>query len=818
MKRFLLFLLLSFIVSQTFCQPYVFVKGGTIGSTTAATPAALKLADDNADSPNGYTLYFTGQATPATGNQARHTQIATAYADSRLTIKSGTLTDFAPRLQMIGGDDVAGTSNGSVVFDYGSREFVTPNASFNLRYMPTAGNPISMFASRDTTGLYMVPTQGKVGIGTTTPSALLDVNGTMEVGGDGIFWSRVSIYGTTSLENVTVSNGEMIMNKDVVMNDSVHVNGPMFIDGDLELNGTTYFDGPFRIRFNNGGNQVNMLTSEDTTGVYLVPTQGKVGVGTTTPEARLHISGTTLMQGDTEVDGNTSFNGPVNVNGPTIMEGPVNIGDVTTMFDVSPDSIVVVDGNVVNCVGKNVAGAAMFQRLGQFNRRNGNTGFTLMADREVMERGAYHMAFSLTDTTEDFFAFSHSGSENAINAWDDLVFINHEGLVGIGTNCPIADLHVAGELLVESLESGIGNFFVYADSLGQLAIGDPYEVLGPGDCLVAGPTQDTTLCLVGSHESDDNKILKIKYVGSQNGSANMKGISSYIDGGATGYGAVLEGGFAGLWAVDLSPGDGNGHAAVFTGDIEVSGSVQAATYLTSSDRKLKRDIEPLRNSLEKLMELEPKRYLYHTDRYSKMALPEGNQIGFIAQDVQEVFPELVHDEHFQDPAAPPTEDGIDYLAMNYVGLVPALVDGIQEQQRDILYLEDKVDQLEELNKVQRGELMELKSLLYAFIEEGVKDESSFMEPVLQENRLFPCIPNPTVDFTSIPLVVLEDVRHAEIVLTDVATGQEIKRVEVKERGYTKVKLETLGLSNGVYLYSLVVDGEFVGNRRLVIRW
>ena len=61
---------------------------------------------------------------------------------------------------------------------------------------------------------------------------------------------------------------------------------------------------------------------------------------------------------------------------------------------------------------------------------------------------------------------------------------------------------------------------------------------------------------------------------------------------------------------------------------------------------------------------------------------KGKQkIGVLAQEIQEVFPELV------------TEDGNEMLAVNYQGLVPVLINALKDQQNEIDELKEMVQSL-----------------------------------------------------------------------------------------------------------------------------
>ena len=67
---------------------------------------------------------------------------------------------------------------------------------------------------------------------------------------------------------------------------------------------------------------------------------------------------------------------------------------------------------------------------------------------------------------------------------------------------------------------------------------------------------------------------------------------------------------------------------------------------------------------------------------------KGKQkIGVLAQEIQEVFPELVSD------------DDNEMLAANYQGLVPVLINALKEQQAEINRLKDQEKRLERLEKL-----------------------------------------------------------------------------------------------------------------------
>jgi len=121
-----------------------------------------------------------------------------------------------------------------------------------------------------------------------------------------------------------------------------------------------------------------------------------------------------------------------------------------------------------------------------------------------------------------------------------------------------------------------------------------------------------------------------------------------------------------------------------TNDFEVNGNASKATagsWLGNSDARLKKDMQPLTGALDKLKQLEGITFQWN-DTKTGMKRPEGNQIGFTAQNIQQVFPEAV------------TTDAQGYLQTAYGTYDPLLVEAMKELLKKIEVLEQKVKTLE----------------------------------------------------------------------------------------------------------------------------
>ena len=118
--------------------------------------------------------------------------------------------------------------------------------------------------------------------------------------------------------------------------------------------------------------------------------------------------------------------------------------------------------------------------------------------------------------------------------------------------------------------------------------------------------------------------------------------------------------------------------------INTNGTIQTAGIKLTSDARLKKDIKPVANALTTINALNPVSYLkkssVESNDYTK------NEIGFLAQEVQKVLPQLVYEN----------KDANKTLAIDYNSLIPVLVKALQEQQKQI---EEQQLQISELKMI-----------------------------------------------------------------------------------------------------------------------
>jgi hypothetical protein len=123
--------------------------------------------------------------------------------------------------------------------------------------------------------------------------------------------------------------------------------------------------------------------------------------------------------------------------------------------------------------------------------------------------------------------------------------------------------------------------------------------------------------------------------------------------------------------------------------LDVNGNAHATSFPTSSDLRFKKNIKPIENALQKIMKLRGVTYEWNEfinnirDGYT-LNTPV---IGFIAQEIEQVLPELVNTWKLSD-------DCPDARSLDYPRITAVLTEAIKEQQALINELKSRVSALE----------------------------------------------------------------------------------------------------------------------------
>jgi hypothetical protein len=198
---------------------------------------------------------------------------------------------------------------------------------------------------------------------------------------------------------------------------------------------------------------------------------------------------------------------------------------------------------------------------------------------------------------------------------------------------------------------------------------------------------------------------------------------------------------------------------------------------TSSDRRFKQNEKIIDNPLGKIKKLQGVTYEFKKNDAFERSFDEGNQVGFIAQDLQQILPELVK------------QDGDGYLAVNYQGVIPVLVEAVKE-------LSAQVEVLKTIVNKNAATIQNNNARL-----SGVS---------LEQNH-----PNPSAQSTTIRYTLSHEVTSSAIYIFDMQ-GQPVITFDNLTAGKGEINLMAQQLPAGLYYYTLVANGIIQDTKSMIL--
>lgn len=247
------------------------------------------------------------------------------------------------------------------------------------------------------------------------------------------------------------------------------------------------------------------------------------------------------------------------------------------------------------------------------------------------------------------------------------VFVNTTGQVGIGTNnpSPSHSLDIAGSVnttgnyrIGGSLALALGSSSVFVGNAGNAGVDNVFIGAFAGNDVTTGPRNVYIGSDAGRRTTTGNGNVAIGEGAGDEGFSGSDNVYIGEDAGGgignTGSDNIFIGNKAGFnetgsdklyianssTSTPLIHGDFNTSVLTIHGSLVVTGSCSGC----SSDLALKQNISPIENSLEKITQLNGVAFDW-TDESDESRLFPARQLGVIAQEVEQVFPELVGTDH-----------------------------------------------------------------------------------------------------------------------------------------------------------------------------
>ena len=556
-----------------------------------------------------------------------------------------------------------------------------PNSQLRLRdtddgtytQFSSSGNLLAIRQNSTTASHFWMNSSGNVGLGTNSPSAKLQI--VAGSGQEGIIINNSNGIQTFHLGHLTSNDSyfQMKNNSDVTEVLLRTDGGNSYINtGNVGI-GTTSPSGKFnsyinanrQIAHNALGGDFSVISDnnsspvmyikgtgtadllqvfDNTSQVFTIQDGGNVGIGTTSPICKLHLVDSTFpqvrindnsgqgesgirlrsynatngMHGDIFVDGTGAESGrmgfrvPYNAERLTILHtGEVGIG--TT----SPSDKLEVAGNIKISSGGSGWLKGYDDHHSIYFREGGNNALNYYEYGDTIANDGGHRFF--TGGLKASQTLKLAVADNGIYVADK---------IGISNTAPGAKLHI--------LQSTGASFTQAIKLSGSVSVNGGNAIFFKTSGNDADDRYGVKLGAVRSDSSNGSSVFLL-----QMERRNLNGMETVL-------------------TIDQ---DG---VATFINDVIAFGS---------SDRRLKDNIEPISNAIDKVKSIGGYTFDWNENQYTY----KGKDVGVVAQEVEDVMPEVVTTR----------EDG--YKAVKYEKLVPLLIEAIKEQQKQIDELKARLD-------------------------------------------------------------------------------------------------------------------------------
>ncbi len=231
-----------------------------------------------------------------------------------------------------------------------------------------------------------------------------------------------------------------------------------------------------------------------------------------------------------------------------------------------------------------------------------------------------------------------------------------------------------------------------------------------------------------------------------------------------------------------------------------NGLVYSTTQVATSDASLKKDVKPESSNVEKLSQLNPVSYNYIQKNDVGLNLPAQLQHGFIAQELEKVYPELVQNLLHPIFNEKKEQTGTKSLkGVNYMGLISVLVASVKELNTEVKSFKEKLAINEKVVVVKNNSNLSNNEI------DLINEKGYF----LGQNT-----PNPFKNSTVIEYSLPVTEKNASILIFNL-NGQTLKEYKLSETKGS-ITIDSNVLSKGLYLYSLISDGQEIATKKMLM--
>jgi uncharacterized coiled-coil protein SlyX len=255
---------------------------------------------------------------------------------------------------------------------------------------------------------------------------------------------------------------------------------------------------------------------------------------------------------------------------------------------------------------------------------------------------------------------------------------------------------------------------------------------------------------------------------------------------------------------------------VYAKHVYESGS--STGVLSASDVRLKKNITKISSVGNKIKSLNVVKYDFTKTLGGEDVSNDPaykNKTGLLAQEVKDIFPDVVYYNEIEA-----------FYALDYTALIPYLIKSDQEQQEFVSSLEEKVVSLEDIVASQQElitslqDKSEMQEQIIAKLQKQFasiqKQSSSKAETPNRTHKLFQNAPNPFNQSTKIEYVLSENANNAKLCIYDL-NGKQLRCFNLNTtKGASSIEVRASDLNAGIYLYTLIVDNMPIDTKRMIL--
>ena len=484
----------------------------------------------------------------------------------------------------------------------------------------------------------------------------------------------------------------MVNNADIIFRKS-----PTFTQEDFDADPTITWEGTLSLYEGSSGAVFNessldrdfrVESNTNTHALFVQGSDGNVGINESNPQSKLHISGTTNAGGIFVEDSSTSNSAPA-----IIVTGKRSDANASQSF--SGKLLLSKNYTTAAHTGNGSAlGSIMFGG----NHTDGSASNILYAASiSGISDGAFN---SSTDMPTGIAFYTGSTGQDGdtpnVFSGSEAMRIASSGNVGIGRTNPYCALDVQKDVGTGGVVARFGNSNATYTQTVSLSFDSAKNTIldsgsSTGGFIWEGGTNgyvfnESSLDRDFRVESDGNSHALFVdasrngvFFHKSNADDTIGGINFEPPGSAEAYAFThTEGADNSGWSVMINRQNSIGNVLAFRQANQQNGSVYingtGVVYNTTSDRRLKDNIETITDGTDKLMAMNPVTHTWKAD-------PDAPAVhGFIAQEMQDVVPEAVVGE----------DGGDEMMSMDYGRITPVIVAALQDAHREIQNLKAEI--------------------------------------------------------------------------------------------------------------------------------